>query len=117
MHVVAHQWLPRQTSQAADERRREPRREQYFECTWPGEWSDESGRVSSLSITGCYIESRSAAAPSPGTVMSGITVALPTGQITLQGTVVHVLRGVGFAVEFTDLDEDVCRTLNAIAQS
>ena len=95
-----------------EERRRQPRREQYFECTWVADWGEERGRVSSLSITGCYIETRGTA-PAEGTPLSG-TITLPSGDIAVQGTVVNVLRGVGFAVQFTDLDEDVQHKLAAL---
>jgi len=95
-----------------EERRRQPRREEYFECTWLADWDEGRGRVSSLSITGCYIETRGTA-PAEGTLMSA-TITLPSGEIAVQGTVVNVLRGVGFAVQFTDLDEDVQHKLSAL---
>ena len=52
--------------------------------------------------------------PDQGTPLSAITIMLPTGEIALQGTVVHAIRGVGFAVQFTDVDEDARARLSAI---
>lgn len=78
------------------------------------DWSQERGRVSSLSPAGCYIECRTAAPPA-GTSLAAITISLPTGEITLQGAIVHAIRGVGFAVQFTDVDEDAHARLSALA--
>ena len=89
--------------------------EQYFECTWLSDWGEEHSRVSNLSPAGCYIESR-ASVLVEGTTLSDITITLPGGTITLQGTVVHAIRGVGFAVEFTDLDKDAHDVLSALVQ-
>ena len=39
-------------------RQRPQRIARYFDCTWVTAWGEERARVSSLSLTGCYIESR-----------------------------------------------------------
>jgi len=96
-----------------DDRRREQRVERYFDCTWLSDWSEERSRVSNLSPAGCYIECRTTVPPE-GTALSAITVTLPTGVITLRGTVVHAIRGVGFAVQFTEVDEDAHARLSAL---
>ena len=96
-----------------EDRRQQQRMEQYFECTWLSEWSEERSRVSSLSPTGCYIECRSAVPPE-GTPLSAVTIALPTGAITLQGTVVHAIRGVGFGVQFNDVNAEAHARLSAL---
>ena len=95
-----------------EERRRQERKERYFECNWLSDYSEEHARVSSLSPSGCYVECRSDVPPE-GTPLSEITIALPTGEITLRGTVVHSIRGVGFGVKFTDVDEAAHATLTA----
>lgn len=112
-HDVAQQWPAAASNRPANDRRQQARVEQYFDCTWLSDWSEERSRVSSLSPTGCYIECRSAVPPE-GTPLDAITVALPTGEITLQGTVVHAIRGVGFAVQFTKVDDDVHARLSAL---
>jgi hypothetical protein len=95
------------------DRRRQPRVEQYFDCVWVSDWSEERSRVSNLSPEGCYIECRSSV-PSGGTPVLAITVTLPTGEVTMQGTVVHSIRGVGFAVQFTEVDADTHARLSAL---
>lgn len=99
-----------------DERRRQERKEHYFECTWVSDWSEERGRVSSLSPSGCYVECRSAV-PSEGTPLTAITITLPTGELTLRGTVIHSIRGVGFGVEFTDVNEEAHTRLTALTSA
>jgi len=86
-------------------RRRQQRQRivRYFDCTWLSAWGEETARISSLSPTGCYIESRFSVPPE-GAVVPDITVTLPTGRIILQGTVIEATRGIGFAVRFIELD-------------
>ena len=95
-----------------DERRRHPRVEQYFECAWHSEWGQERSRASNLSEGGCYIESRRAVAQ--GTRLPAITIMLPTGEINVQGVVVHSIRGVGFAVQFIEVDADAHARLRGL---
>ena len=95
------------------DRRRQQRVEQYFDCVWVSDWSEERARVSNLSPEGCYIECRSAV-PREGASVLAVTVTLPTGEVTVQGTVVHSIRGVGFAVQFTEVDEDTHARLSAL---
>lgn len=109
------QWLKALSGHTPDRRRRQ-RIVQYFDCTWSSEWREESARISNLSPTGCYIESRFTV-PAQGTVVSDLTVSLPTGAITLQGTVIDATPGVGFAVRFTQLDTHAHDCLNALARA
>lgn len=97
-----------------DERRRHQRVEQYFECAWHSEWGEERSRASNLSDGGCYIESRRAV--SQGTHLPAITIMLPKGEITVQGVVVHAIRGVGFAVQFTEVGADERARLSGLGQ-
>jgi PilZ domain len=103
------------SSDEGRERRQRERIEQYFDCTWVSAWGEERSRVSSLSPNGCYIESRSTAAE--GAVVRDITIHLPSGPITLQGTAISVLRGVGFAVRFTEVPQDAHDRLSALARN
>jgi hypothetical protein len=98
------------------ERRQRQRVERYFDCTFLSAWGDEKARISSLSPTGCYIDSRSTVPPS-GTILEDITVTLATGHLTLQGRVLTATRGVGFAVEFTGLDPDTQNRLSDLVRS
>lgn len=115
-HWTAHDVAQQRpnSGKASKERRRQQRLERYFECTWISAWSEERSRVSSLSPEGCYIESRSAVPE--GTQLPCITITLPSGELTLQGTVVHSIRGVGFAVQFTDIDGDAHARLSSLVQ-
>ena len=97
-------------------RQQRQRIERYFDCTWLSVWGEQRSRISSLSPTGCYIDSRFMV-PAEGTVVPDITLTLPTGTINLQGTVIATMRGVGFAVRFTELDKDTRDRLSALIYS
>ncbi len=49
-------------------RERPERIDRYFDCSWRSAWGEERARVSSLSPTGCYIESRFSVPPDGETV-------------------------------------------------
>lgn len=85
----------------------------YFDCTWLSPWGEERARVSSLSLTGCYIESRFSVPPD-GVVIRELTIALPTGTVNLEGTVVDAISGVGFAVQFSEFDTNTRESLNVL---
>ena len=87
--------------------------ERDFDCTWLSTWGEEKARISSLSPTGCYIDSRFTT-PADGTVVPDITIALDTGSLTIQGTVINSMRGIGFAVRFTELDRDTRDRLSVL---
>ena len=94
-------------------RRQRPRRiARYFDCTWVTAWGEERARVSSLSLTGCYIESRFSVPPD-GELVRDLVIALPTGSVNLQGTAVNATSGVGFAVRFIDIDTKTHKSLSA----
>ena len=88
----------------------------YFDCTWQSAWGLQRCRVSSLSPTGCYIESRSVV-PKLGELLDELTVNLPTGAVNLQGTVIDAMPGVGFAVRFAKVDTDTRECLTAFVKS
>lgn len=110
---MAQQWMTTLWKRGLSERRRRQRIEQYFECTWLSAWGEEKCRVSSISPTGCYIDSRFTV-PAQGASVPEITLTLPTGQVTVQGEVVHAMPGVGFAVRFTEVDADTSARLTAL---
>jgi PilZ domain len=94
-------------------RQQRQRIERQFDCTWLSTWGEEKSRISSLSPTGCYIDSRFTT-PAEGTVVQDITITLPTGSLSVQGTVLDTMRGVGFAVRFTDIDTDTRNSLSVL---
>ncbi len=99
--------------QSRREGRQAQRLARYFDCTWVSPWGEERARVSSLSLTGCYIESRFSVPPD-GVVLRELTIALPTGTVNLEGTVVDAMNGVGFAVRFSDFDSKTRESLNVV---
>ena len=99
-----------------DGRRQQRQRiERHFDCTWLSTWGEEKTRISSLSPTGCYIDSRFTT-PAQGTVVEDITIALPIGRLTVQGTVLDTMRGTGFGERFTDLEKDTRDSLSVLIQ-
>ena len=110
---MAQQWMTALWKRGMNERRQRQRIEQYFECTWLSAWGEEKCRVSSLSPTGCYIDSRFTV-PAQGASVPEIIVTLPTGHVTVQGDVVHAMPGVGFAVRFTHVDAETSAHLRAL---
>jgi PilZ domain-containing protein len=109
-------WLtaaPRSTKQ---DRRQRQRIAQYFQCTWQSAWGVERSLVSSLSPNGCYIEDRFSV-PAAGEVIQDLIVTLPTGSLSLRGTVIDPTPGIGFAVRFTELDTDTRDRLSALVQA
>jgi PilZ domain-containing protein len=101
----------------ADWREQRQRVVQYFDCTWVSQWGPMNARISNLSPTGCYIDSRFSV-PAVGETVENITVT-PSAEnpLVLHGTVIDATRGIGFAVRFTELDEDTGERLNALLRS
>jgi hypothetical protein len=83
---------------APGERRRYARPRVNFECSWR-----RDAQVSDLSASGCYVDSRHV--PVVGT-RAEFEIELPGGPVTVHGIVRHGLFGVGFAVQFDELDYD-----------
>ncbi|HEY9464094.1 MAG TPA: PilZ domain-containing protein [Vicinamibacterales bacterium] len=112
---MARMWFRalRLGKQSRREGRQAQRLARYFDCTWVSPWGEERARVSSLSLTGCYIESRFSV-PADGVVIRELTIALPTGTVNLEGTVVDAMSGVGFAVRFSDFDSKTRESLNVV---
>jgi hypothetical protein len=70
---------------------------------WGGADSLRGGKITSLSKKGCFIQTRSEALSGQ---MIEIRIRLPTERwMMLEGEVKHVLRRVGFGVQFTGLAE------------
>ena len=108
-HSLRDLWKPRSQG------RQRQRIVRYFDCTWSSEWGEERCRVSSLSVTGCYVEGRFSV-PAAGTMVRNLSVVLPNGTLTLEGMVISAMRGVGFAVRFTELDPVTREGLRVLVQ-
>lgn len=71
---------------------------------WGVDESLRGGKITSISIKGCFIQTKTEAVA--GQAIS-IHVRLPTERwLILTGDVIHVLRRVGFGVQFKELAED-----------
>ena len=87
-----------------DERRSKPRLSVNLDAVWDREEARQSARVTDLSEGGCYLDT-------VGEVMTGEIVAfrimLPDGDwLYLEGEVRHHRHGIGFGVQFVDLNEE-----------
>lgn len=68
---------------------------------WGADDSLRGGKITSLSIKGCFVQTRSEAVAGQ---MISIRIRLPTERwMLLEGEVKHVLKRVGFGVQFTGL--------------
>ena len=117
---MALQWLTRWRSAAVREDHRAPLRpkrqriERYFECNWLSDEGEEQTRVSSISPTGCYIDSR-LTVPAEGTHVREICLLMSDGhELSVHGTVLCPTPGIGFAVRFADMDDETQATLNGL---
>ena len=94
--------------------RRHPRRAVLVDCQVDGFSGFAATRVSDLSATGCYVESRT-----PVSIGSTLRIRLriADGEITLTGRVVHTQTGIGFGVQFEPLASSIERTLTQFLQT
>lgn len=110
------QWLTARLNQrpsvSRPQRQRRQRIYRYFECSWVSPWGEQQSRVSSISPTGCYIDSRLTVPKS--THVREICVALPGGELSVHGVVLQTTPGVGFAVRFADMDDETRARLYAV---
>ena len=84
-----------------DERRSKPRLSVSLDASWD---RDHPARITNLSEGGCYLDT-------VGEVMRGeivsFRVLLPDGDfLYLEGEVRHYTAGVGFGVQFIDLNDE-----------
>jgi hypothetical protein len=111
---MAHQWLTGWWNQGPRGNRRQRQRiERYFDCSWMSVWGDQKARISSISPTGCYIDSRFTVPPE-GTHVREICMTIPGGELSVHGTVLCPTPGVGFAVRFADMDDETQAALNRL---
>lgn len=81
---------------------------------WGTDESLRGGKITSLSVKGCFVQTRSEAAV--GQTIS-IRIRLPTERwMLLEGRVKRVLRRVGFGVEFTRLAQNDAGMLDLLVE-
>jgi hypothetical protein len=87
------------------EQRRDPRVIHFFDCRWFGKWGATDARLDDLSVSGCHVVNRFST-PSLGETVEIDVVRTAAEPLLLSGEVVHVERGVGFSVRFSEVDAD-----------
>ena len=97
-----------------DERRSKPRLSVHLDAVWHGGEERHSARVTDLSEGGCYLDT-------VGEVMAGEIVAfrvlLPDDDwLYLEGEVKHHRHGLGFGVQFVDLNEEQTENLQRLLE-
>ena len=95
-----------------DERRSRPRLSVHLDAVWQDSDERHSARVTDLSEGGCYLDT-------VGEVMVGEIVAfrvlLPDGEwLYLEGEVRHHSHGLGFGVQFVELNEEQTQNLQRL---
>jgi hypothetical protein len=86
------------------EKRQHPRRAILLDCEIDGMSGLAATRISDLSVTGCYVESRTQAG-----VGASIMIRLTFGgaHLTLTGRIAHAQPSVGFGIEFDAISADI----------
>jgi len=93
---------------------RRQRVSRYIDCHWVSAFGEQQTRISSISPTGCYIDSRFTV-PAEGTHVREICLMIPGGEeLSVHGTVLCPTPGVGFAVRFADMDDETQGALNSL---
>lgn len=90
------------------ERRRTFRRAVALECSW-----HRDARVTDVTSSSCYVDSPRV--PAPGTHVE-FTINLEGAAIRVDGTVIHAIPRLGFAMRFADLDMETRIRLHAILE-
>ena len=87
-----------------DEKRRHGRRAVLIECRIDGTSGPAATRLSDLSATGCYVESRT-----PVSVGASITIRVTFGGalISLTGRIAHAQPSIGFGMEFDPMSAEI----------
>lgn len=96
------------------ERRRHERRIVSLVCGWEGSSPSSPGRVTDISIGGCYVTTRSV--PTLGQAIE-LDVQWNDLRMVLRGTVTQAQFGIGFAVEFAGLDEPTAGQIRSLLAS
>jgi len=95
-----------------DDRRSKPRLSVHLDAVWHGGEERHSARITDLSEGGCYLDT-------VGEVMVGEIVAfrvlLPGDDwLYLEGEVRHHRHGLGFGVQFVELNEEQTENLSRL---
>lgn len=87
-----------------DERRHHQRFKRPLEGSWRGASGATRCRINDISASGCFL--MSLAMPAMGE-STAVTIEFPGGALTLKGEVAYAERGMGFAVKFVNVDDEM----------
>lgn len=94
------------------DRRLRPRLRVSLDAMWDSSTEAHSARITNLSDGGCYLDS--VGEVRQGEIV-GFRILLPDGDwLYLEGEVRHHTPGVGFGVQFVDLNDDQQQKLHAL---
>jgi hypothetical protein len=93
--------------------RGDPRVTHYFECRWFGKWGAFDAKLNDLSVSGCYIVNRRTT-PSVGEVVEIDLIRTAKEPLPLSGEVVSTEPGIGFAVRFAGVDDNLRQQLETL---
>jgi len=87
-----------------EDRREKPRLSVSFDAEWDGTTGRHPARITNMSEGGCYLDT--VGEVRRGEIV-GFRVLLPDGDwLYVEGEVRHYTAGLGFGVQFVDLNED-----------
>jgi PilZ domain-containing protein len=96
------------------DRREKPRLQVSLDAMWDSSTEAHSARVTDLSEGGCYLDS--VGEVRQGEIV-GFRVLLPDGDwLYLEGEVRHHTAGVGFGVQFVELNEEQTENLTRLLE-
>jgi hypothetical protein len=98
----------------SEERRKHERSSRAVDGSWRGASGGTPCRISDLSVAGCFVQAM--ATPRQGESTT-ITLSLDGRNVSVSGTVLYIEAGMGFAVRFAEVPEDVRAALGAAPES
>jgi hypothetical protein len=96
------------------EERQHPPLPVSLECHLVGTSGRMTVRISDVSLTGCYVDTRTEIAAGSVAI---ITVSVRGEVMTLSGVVTHTHPGLGFGMQFDALSEKTHRQIEALLRS
>jgi hypothetical protein len=96
------------------ERRRHDRLAKPFEGSWQGGSNAGACRISDLSLGGCFVQSLATPLKGQSTV---VTINFSDHSLSFAGQVVYLEPGIGFAVQFNELDGEGREVFNRLLAS
>ena len=96
------------------ERRQHGRSTQAFDGAWRGASAGARCRIADVSMGGCFVHSLAMPQKDERTF---VTLTIDGREVTLEGSVVYVEPGMGFAVQFKDVSDAQRDVLTELVQA